>query len=149
MITSLYPVLAVSDVPTAARFFTGLLGMAPTFTSDWYVSLRAGTAELAVLDADHATIPEAARGARAAGVLVTVEVEDVDAVHARVLADGAHDVLLPLRDEEFGQRHFIVAGPDGALVDVVTPIPPSAEFAALYAGPGATTGATTGTDAGA
>ncbi|GAB3102088.1 VOC family protein [Isoptericola nanjingensis] len=137
MITSLYPVLAVSDVPGAARFYADLLGMTPTFSSDWYVSLRSGTAELAVVDADHETIPEPARGARAAGVLVTAEVDDVDAVHARVLAAGAHDVLLPLRDEEFGQRHFIVAGPDGVLVDVVTPIPPSAEFAALYAGAGA------------
>ncbi|MCK9793100.1 VOC family protein [Isoptericola sp. 4D.3] len=134
MITSLYPVLAASDVPTAARFYADLLGMAPTFTSDWYVSLRSGTAELAVVDAGHATIPEVARGTRAAGVLVTVEVDDVDAVHARVVAEGTHELLLPLRDEEFGQRHFIVAGPDGALVDVVTPIPPSGEFAALYAG---------------
>jgi len=133
MITSLYPVLAVSDVPGAARFYADLLGMAPTFSSDWYVSLRSGTAELAVVDADHETVPEPARGARAAGVLVTVEVDDVDAVHARVVAAGRHDVLLPLRDEDFGQRHFIVAGPDGALVDVVTPVPPSAEFAALYA----------------
>ncbi|HWV76378.1 MAG TPA: VOC family protein [Isoptericola sp.] len=136
MITSLYPVLAVSDVPGAARFYADLLGMTTTFTSDWYVSLRSGAAELAVVDADHETIPEPARGARAAGLLVTVEVDDVDAVHARVLAAGGHDVLLPLRDEAFGQRHFIVAGPDGALVDVVTPIPPSAEFAALYAGAG-------------
>ncbi|MFE5335956.1 VOC family protein [Isoptericola sp. NPDC056573] len=137
MITSLYPVLAVSDVPSAARFYADLLGMTPTFSSDWYVSLRSGAAELAVVDADHGTVPERARGTRAAGVLVTVEVDDVDAVHARVLATGGHDVLLPLRDEEFGQRHFIVAGPDGALVDVVTPIPPSGEFAALYAGAGA------------
>ncbi|WP_344250126.1 VOC family protein [Isoptericola hypogeus] len=132
MITSLYPVLASSDVPAAARFYAELLGMSPTFTSDWYVSLRSGDAELAVVDADHATIPERARGARAAGVLVTVEVDDVDAVHTRVVADGGHDLLLPLRDEEFGQRHFIVAGPDGALVDIVTPIAPSEEFAALY-----------------
>lgn len=133
MITSLYPVLATSDVPATARFYADLLGMTPTFTSDWYVSLRADDAEIAVVDADHATIPERARGARAAGVLVTVEVDDVDAVHARVVAAGSHDVVLPLRDEEFGQRHFIVAGPDGALVDVVTPIAPSGEFAALYA----------------
>ena len=133
MITSLYPVLATSDVPATARFYADLLGMTPTFTSDWYVSLRADDAEIAVVDADHATIPERARGARTAGVLVTVEVDDVDAVHARVVAAGSHDVVLPLRDEEFGQRHFIVAGPDGALVDVVTPIAPSGEFAALYA----------------
>ena len=136
MITSLYPVLAASDVAATARFYAELLELETTFSSDWYVSMRAGglgSGELAVVDASHATIPERARGVRAAGVLVTVEVDDVDAVHARVVADREHEVLLSLRDEEFGQRHFIVAGPDGALVDVVTPIPPSAAFAALYA----------------
>ncbi len=137
MITSLYPVLAATDVPAAARFYADLLGMTPTFSSDWYVSLRAGSWELAVVDARHATIPASHRGPAATGVLVTVEVDDVDAVHARVTAGGAHDVVLPLRDEPFGQRHFIAAGPDGALVDVVTPIAPAAEFAAQYAEPGA------------
>ena len=34
--------------------------------------------------------------------------------------------------ERFGQRHFITADPNGVLIDVVTPIPPSPEFAALY-----------------
>jgi hypothetical protein len=39
----------------------------------------------------------------------------------------------PLRDEDFGQRHFITADPNGVLIDVIKPIPPSAEFAELYA----------------
>ena len=38
-----------------------------------------------------------------------------------------------LTDEAFGQRHFITADPNGVLIDVITPIPPSAEFAAAYA----------------
>ena len=45
-------------------------------------------------------------------------------------AAGAVD--LPLTDEAFGQRHSILADPSGVLVDVVKPIPPSAEFAAQY-----------------
>ena len=42
-------------------------------------------------------------------------------------------VVLPLRSEDFGQRHFIVSDPGGVLVDVITPIEPSVEFAAAYA----------------
>ncbi|WP_261376298.1 hypothetical protein [Isoptericola variabilis] len=41
---------------------------------------------------------------------------------------------MALRDEDFGQRHFIVAAPDGVLVDVITPVAPSAEYAAGYVG---------------
>lgn len=40
---------------------------------------------------------------------------------------------LALRDEDFGQRHFITRDPNGVLIDVIKPIPPSADFAALYA----------------
>ncbi len=130
--TSIYPVLMTSDVAATARFYTELLGMEPTFTSDWYVSLRHGPWELALLDAGHATIPESHRGAPARGVLVNVEVDDVDSVHAEAVAAG-HQVVLPLRDEDFGQRHFIVVAPDGVLVDVITPTAPSQEFAEQYA----------------
>ena len=42
--------------------------------------------------------------------------------------------LETLRDEPFGQRHFITRDPNGVLIDVIKPIPPSAEFAAQYAG---------------
>lgn len=41
--------------------------------------------------------------------------------------------MLPLRSEAFGQRHFIAAGPDGVLVDVITPIPPTGEFVDAFA----------------
>ena len=37
-----------------------------------------------------------------------------------------------IQDEDFGQRHFITADPNGVLIDVIKPIPPSAEYAALY-----------------
>jgi len=36
------------------------------------------------------------------------------------------------RDEDFGQRHFITADPNGVLIDIIKPIPPSAEFLKQY-----------------
>ena len=56
---------------------------------------------------------------------------DVDAVHGRLTAAGLTPVL-PLRDEAFGQRHFIVEGPDRVLLDIIMPIPPSADYADAY-----------------
>ena len=43
-------------------------------------------------------------------------------------------MLLPIRDEDFGQRHFILDGPGGILVDVIQNIDPSTAFAAAYLG---------------
>ena len=39
---------------------------------------------------------------------------------------------LEIRSEDFGQRHFIVADPDGVLIDVITPIAPAADYADQY-----------------
>jgi catechol 2,3-dioxygenase-like lactoylglutathione lyase family enzyme len=105
---------------------------AASYDSDWYVSLRLGAFELALVAHDHHTIPAGYR-ALPQGVLVNLEVDDADEVHARLTDQAGVEPLLPLRDEDFGQRHFIVAAPDGVLLDVIQPIPPTAEYADAYA----------------
>jgi catechol 2,3-dioxygenase-like lactoylglutathione lyase family enzyme len=132
-VTSLYPVLMSADVAAAATFYRDGLGFETTYDSDWYVSLRLGAFELGLVAHDHPTIPEGYR-ALPQGVLVNLEVDDVDDVHARLADRTGAELLLPLRDEDFGQRHFIVAAPDGVLLDVIQPIPPTAEYADAYLG---------------
>lgn len=131
-VTSVYPVLMSDDVPAAAAFYRERLGFETTFEADWYVSLRLGSFELAVLDRSHATVPDG-YGATTGGVIVNIEVEDVDAEHRRVVTEGGLRPVRTLRSEPFGQRHFIVAAPDGVLVDVITPIEPAPEYAAAFA----------------
>ena len=66
-------------------------------------------------------------------MLVTIEVDDVDAVHERARA-ARLPIELSLRDENWGQRHFITRDPNGLAVDVVQVIPvTSAEMAGQYA----------------
>ncbi len=129
--TSLYPVLATRDVAATADFYRTHFGFETAFDSDWYVSLTLDRWELAILDAGHPTVPEAYRNRVATGVLVNIEVDDVDDVYRRLIDAGLTPVL-PLRSEDFGQRHAIFAGPDGVLVDVIMPIPPSAEYAVQF-----------------
>lgn len=130
-LTSLYPVLLTADVAGTADFYRTHFGFETAFESDWYVSLVLDRWELAILDAGHPTIPEAYRGRLATGILINIEVEDVDDVYRR-LTDAGLTPVLPPRSEDFGQRHAIFAGPDGVLVDVIMPIPPSDEYAALF-----------------
>lgn len=132
-VTSYYPVLMVGDVAAVVGFYVEHFGMKPMFESDWYVHLQMtddASVNLALLQGDHATIPASGR-ARATGVLINFEVEDVDAVHARLAGAGV-PILLSLRDEAFGQRHFIASDPNGVMIDVITPIPPTEEFAARF-----------------
>lgn len=132
--TSYYPVIMTGDVAGSAAFYTAHFGFRPLFAAGWYVHLQSAEdsrVNLAILDGDHPTVPEAARG-RAAGLILNFEVENPDAEYARARAAGL-PILLALRDEPFGQRHFITRDPNGVLIDVIKPIPPSAEFAAQYA----------------
>ncbi|MFF5210328.1 VOC family protein [Streptosporangium sp. NPDC000396] len=136
-LTSFYPVVCTSRLQESRDFYTGLLGFETTFEADWYVSLRrpgASPYELALLDHDHPTLPEAYR-APVRGLLLNFEVEDVDAEWERLVVRGGLRAELELRSEDFGQRHFIVADPNGVLIDVITPIAPSAAYTDQYVNP--------------
>lgn len=132
-VTSYYPVIMTADVAGTAAFYREHFGFVALFSADWYVHLQLDgdpSVNLAVLDGSHETIPALARG-RASGLLLNFEVEDVDAVHERLQAAGL-PILRSLRDEDFGQRHFITADPNGVLIDVIKPIPPNADYAQQY-----------------
>lgn len=121
--SSLYPLFQVADVEASARFYETHFGFIRIFSSDWYVQLRATADhpfEIALIGHDHDSIPEAARGI-SRNVILSLYVADAAAENDRIIASGLA-IIQPLRDEVFGQRHFILADPDGILIDVITPI---------------------------
>jgi len=134
MITSIFPAICADDVAASRSFYVELFGFEVIFDAGWYVQLQAPAPprpNLGIVERDHETVPAPFRQAPA-GVFISIEVDDVDAVHERAVAAGL-DVVLPLRSETFGQRHFMTVDPDGTLVDVITPIPPTGEYVELYA----------------
>jgi predicted enzyme related to lactoylglutathione lyase len=48
---------------------------------------------------------------------VSIEVDDLDDVHARAVRAGA-EIVYPLTDEEWGLRRFFVRDPNGAVINV-------------------------------
>ncbi|PBC03810.1 VOC family protein [Mesorhizobium sp. WSM3860] len=132
--TRYYPVLMTGDVAATAAFYVQHFRFKALFDSDWYVHLQSAEdrrVNLGIVSGDHETIPEEGRG-RTSGLLINFEVRDPDAVYERMVAAGL-PILRTLRDEPFGQRHFITRDPNGVLIDVIKPIPPSEEFLAQYA----------------
>lgn len=130
-----YPVLMTDDVAATVAFYQRFFPFEPAFAIDWYVHLAwkdDPKVNLAVMDGQHDSIPAANRGT-VSGLILNFEVEDVDAEYERLVAAGL-PVVQELRSEPFGQRHFIAQDPNGVLIDIITPIEPSPEFTALYAG---------------
>jgi catechol 2,3-dioxygenase-like lactoylglutathione lyase family enzyme len=124
---SLFPDVC-SDDPEASRdFYAALFGFEAVFENAWYVQMQMPgrpAVQIAFVRREHDSVPAPWR-ARPQGVLVTVELDDVDACHARARALGLA-IVHPLVSEVWGQRHFMVADPDGLLVDVVQLIPTEA-----------------------
>jgi catechol 2,3-dioxygenase-like lactoylglutathione lyase family enzyme len=133
-LSSFYPVIAVTDLAASRDFYTRYFDFTITFEADWYISLRRNgdpSYEVALLDPTDPSIPDG-YGAPVAGLLLNFEVEDVDAEYDRLVTRAGLEPALDIRSEDFGQRHFIVADPAGVLIDVITEIPPSDEFAAQF-----------------
>jgi catechol 2,3-dioxygenase-like lactoylglutathione lyase family enzyme len=131
---SFYPVIMTHDLAGSRAFYTGHFGFQVTFETDWYISLKTSQDqpfELALLNPDHPTVPKDFRRRLSGGLILNFEVDDVDAEYERLRTVGL-PIHLELRSEDFGQRHFITADPNGILIDVIEVIPPSAEYAAQY-----------------
>jgi uncharacterized glyoxalase superfamily protein PhnB len=50
---------------------------------------------------------------------LTIEVDDVDAIHATAVAAGAQ-IVYPLTTEPWGVRRFFVSDSDGVIINIMT-----------------------------
>ena len=102
----------VSDTPDESRgFYAGLLGFQVAMDMGWiitFVSPNNPTAQVSIVreDASAPVVPQ-----------ITVEVGDVDAIHAEAMRRGL-DIVHPLTDEPWGVRRFFVKDPNGTVINV-------------------------------
>ena len=130
---SLFPVLCTEYIGECHGFYKNLFGMHAAFEIDWYVQLQSSgnsSIQIGFVKIDHPSVPERFQ-AMPAGTIVTLEVEDADQYYAKAKKLGLH-IEMSLRDEPWGQRHFMVLDPSGVLVDVVKLIEPSKKFTEHY-----------------
>lgn len=119
-----YPIISAGNLAASKDFYQRLAGLVPVWENDWFVLLQAPNrpeVQLAFIRPDHESIPAAFRSQRPAGVVVTIEVPDAAQAFEHATRHG-FAMVQQLRDEAFGQRHFMVADPDGLAVDVVQQI---------------------------
>ena len=116
--------LFVADVAASADFYRRVLGFEVERQDAGYASVRNGQVLLG-LGAIANLPPEAAAGpsqervrrGRGAGVEIVLEVDDLDAAHAAVLAAG-HPLSAPLTERPWGLTDFRLTDPDGYYIRV-------------------------------
>jgi catechol 2,3-dioxygenase-like lactoylglutathione lyase family enzyme len=101
-----------SDRPAETRdFFAELLGFEPAMDLGWVVTIASPTnpsAQITIVANDDPAAPG-----------ISIEVDDVDAVHARATELGLK-IAYPLRDEEWGVRRFMLREPSGTIVNILS-----------------------------
>lgn len=107
-------------IQESKAFYTRVFGCEILYESEWFVLLGLGASELGFMLPDHPSqAPVFQRAFSGQGVWVAVDVSDVDAEYRRIQSLGV-PIELSLRDEPWGDRHFVVLDPNGVGVDVVS-----------------------------
>ncbi|SFW74145.1 VOC family protein [Amycolatopsis australiensis] len=121
----------VDDVAATTRFYADVIGLPVTVELDWFASINAGAPgyEISFVRRGHESVPEGYRAQQAAGLAFGLVVEDA-AAEAERLAEAGVELVTPVVDEVYGQRHFYVADPNGVLLDIIEPIAPDPDWAA-------------------
>jgi catechol 2,3-dioxygenase-like lactoylglutathione lyase family enzyme len=107
------PNIASDKLDACREFYAGLLGFQVAMDMGWILTLVSPsnpTAQLSVVRED-ASAPVVAQ--------VTVEVADVDAVHAEAVRRGL-ELVHPLTEEPWGVRRFFVRDPNGVVLNVAS-----------------------------
>ena len=107
------PNLPSRNVEESRAFYTGLFGFRVAMDMGFLVTLASPsnpTAQVSLAKAD---------GKGPSAPTLTIEVEDVVAVHAEAVRCGA-TITHPLTLETFGVKRFGVSDPDGVVLNVMS-----------------------------
>jgi len=119
-VTRLLPNICTDKMEETRDFYVKLLGFVVGFEHQgWYIQMALPTnpqLQVGIMRRTHEFTPKAFQHP-AQGVIISVQVEDVDATYAAVLKHGFR-ITHGLCDESFGMRRFMVADPNGLLVNL-------------------------------
>ncbi len=130
---SSFPVFIVKDLDTAKTFYSKHFGFDAVFSNEWYLHLvsKAGV-QVGFLLPEQPTQPAIFKlPYSGAGVIFSLEVADVDSAFA-IAQSKSLNIVLELRSEDWGQRHFCIEDPNGVHLDIVQTIESTEEYQGDY-----------------
>jgi catechol 2,3-dioxygenase-like lactoylglutathione lyase family enzyme len=115
-----YTGIITSKLQETREFYINHFNFEIKFENEWFVLLQAGGHEIGFMLPDHPTqSPRFQHAYGGQGFWITIEVEDVDAEYQRIRGLGL-PIEVKIRNEPYGDRHFVVVDPNGIGVDIVT-----------------------------
>ena len=109
------------------QFYRDTLGFGVSFENEFYLLMHTPgkEAEISFLQPNHPSQqPLFQSPFTGSGVYLTIEVEDVDQLYEIIQGKGA-EIVIDIRDEPWGDRHFAIRDPNGVGIDIVRYTPPN------------------------
>lgn len=128
-VKSSFPVFTVQNLEIAKTFYTENLGFNVAFSGEWYIHLVSESGvQIGFLLPNHPSQPEIFQKQYSGeGVIFSLEVEDADAAFVTAKSK-AMNIVLDIRSEDWGQRHFCIEDPNGIFIDIVQSFEPTGEY---------------------
>ena len=126
---SSFPVFTVKDLEAAKSFYTQNFGFHVVFSNHWYLHLVSQSGiQVGFLLPEQPTQPPIFQHLYSgSGVIFSLEVDDADAAFATAQSKSLN-IVLELRSEDWGQRHFCIEDPNGIHLNIVQAIEPTGEY---------------------
>lgn len=102
-------------------FYSTILNFGIRFENDFYLLMHTpdNRFEISFLLPDHPSQQPLFHSEFSGhGTYLTIEVEDIDAIHKELTEKGV-EIAIGLRDEPWGDRHFAIKDPNGVAIDIV------------------------------
>ncbi len=113
-IRRIVPHLRADDMAAGRGFYADFLGLDVAMDLGWIVTLASPANPRAQVNLYGAAAPPASSQPQ-----MSVEVEDVDAVHADAVRRGIQ-IVYPLTDEPWGVHRFFARDPNGHIVNLLS-----------------------------
>jgi predicted enzyme related to lactoylglutathione lyase len=114
-IRRIVPNIQSARIDESRKFYTEVLGLKVAMDMGWIVTLVSPgnpTAQVSLLSGPAPAAPQTQ-------ITLSIEVEDVEAIHAKAVAEGI-PIIYPLTTESWGVRRFHVADPNGVVINVMS-----------------------------
>ncbi len=108
------------EVSACRTFYTKYFNFEVIFDSDWYIQLKQDSGiEIGLMLPNLENQPPILHQPfNGTGMVFSFEVEDAKVEYDRLKNLGV-SMIFDLKDEEWGQRHFMVSDPAGLIIDIV------------------------------
>ena len=128
-----FPVFIVNRFDTAKAFYLNNFKFSVAFENEWYLHLASESGvQIGFLLPNQPTQPDIFHQSYdGKGAIFSLEVDDADSAYVEAKKKSLN-IVVKLRSEEWGQRHFCVKDPNGIYLDIVQAIEPTEEYQQGY-----------------